>query len=331
MRVLVTGASGFVGSNVVRKLLDKGYGVRVLLRRSSNKKNIDGLDVDISYGDLKDIQSLRKALVGCKGLFHVAASYSFWDADPREFYRVNVDGTMNIIKAAIESDVEKIIYTSSESTLKNTPDNGLVLNDIEDVSGDYKKSKLLAEIEVLKLIKKGLPITILNPTTPIGVGDIKPTPTGKIVVDTLNGKMPAYVNTGLNVIDVEDVARGHVIAFERTDSKSRYLLGNENLTLKQILYMISEIAKIDPPKFQIPLRVAKTFGYIDEFFSGKLLKKPPRIPLAAVETAYKCRFFECAESAREMGIKLNTAREAFRKSIEWFKENDYIDRSRQKN
>lgn len=325
MKVLVTGASGFIGSNLVRSLVATGYEVKALVRRSSNTKNIEGLDIELAYGDLKDSGSLTDALKGCKGLFHVAASYSFWDRDPEEFYRINVEGSLNIIGQGIKEGVEKIIYTSSESTLKPERENGFYkLNDLEAVAGDYKKSKLIAEKEILKLIAQGLPISIINPTTPIGIGDIKPTPTGKIVLDMLNGRMPAFVNTGLNIIDVEDVALGHLKAFEDFKPTKRYLLGNENLSLREILTMISEIAGLKPPRTEIPLRMAKTFAYIDEFISGKVLKRHPRIPLAAVQTAYKSRFFDCEDAAGELGIRLTPAREAFRKSIEWFKKNDYI-------
>ena len=194
MRVLVTGASGFVGSHVARKLLLKGYDVRVLLRESSSKKNVEDLDVDIAYGDLRQIDSLKRALIGCKGLFHVAASYSFWSPYPEEVYKINIEGTLNIIEAAKVQGIERIVYTSSESTLRSFDGRyGYVLNDLDDVAGDYKKSKLLAEKEVVRLIGQGIPINIINPTTPIGSRDIKPTPTGKIVLDMLNGKMPAFV------------------------------------------------------------------------------------------------------------------------------------------
>jgi dihydroflavonol-4-reductase len=275
---------------------------------------------------------LKEALKGCDGLFHVAASYSFWSPDPKETYRINLDGTLNIIEAAIACGIERIVYTSSESTLKSfNGKNDYVLNEVDDVAGDYKKSKLLAEKEVVKLIDDGMPIIIINPTTPIGSRDIKPTPTGKIVLDMLNGRMPAFVNTGLNIIDVEDVAKGHILAFENSDIGKRYLLGNENLTLKEILVLIANIAGLNPPNTQIPLGVAKTFAYIDEFISGKLLRRHPRIPLAAVKTASKFRFFDCTEPVKELGLQLTPIELSFKKSIDWFRENDYIDRARQKN
>ena len=199
------------------------------------------------------------------------------------------------------------------------------------MAGDYKKSKLLAEKEVVRLIGQGIPINIINPTTPIGSRDIKPTPTGKIVLDMLNGKMPAFVNTGLNIIDVEDVAEGHILAFENPDTSKRYLIGNKNLTLRQILALIADIASLRPPKIQIPLGFAKTLAYIDEFISGKVLKRHPRIPLAAVKTASKFRFFDCENPVSELGLELTPIEESFKKSIDWFRENDYIDRTRQKN
>jgi len=327
LKILVTGATGFVGGHIARRLLERGYDVNVLIRKSSNTVNIQGMALNIFYGDLRDRGTLIKALAGCGGLFHIAAMYDFWAADPRDFYRVNVEGTKNIINAALGQGVKKIIYTSSESTLacgKDPDGNGSELAGIGDVYGDYKKSKLLAEIEVLKLCGQGHPIVIVNPTTPIGSGDIRPTPTGRIVLDMLNGAMPAYVNTGLNIIDVEDVARGHILAFEKGGPGERYILGNKNMTLKQILEIIAGIAGTAAPKVQIPLGFAKILAYFDEFISGKILRKPPRAPLAAVRTAYKYKYFDCSFDTDRLGLKLAPVGAAFEKSVRWFRENGYV-------
>lgn len=328
MRVLVTGATGFIGGNVTRKLIENGYKVNVLIRKDSNTLNIDGLPVNIFYGDLRDINSLKKAIVGCKGLFHIAASYKFWSPDPKVVYDINVKGTKNIIQAAFQAGVGRIVYTSSESTIR-IGDDGLLgnekeLNTLNDLAGDYKKSKLLAEMEVLKFCKNGYPIVIVNPTTPIGVGDIKPTPTGKMVVDFLNRKMPAYVNTGLNIIDVEDVAVGHILAFEKGKIGQRYILGNKNLTLKQILDIMGSISNIKPPRIQIPLWVAMFGAGIDEFISGKILKKHPKIPIAAVKTACKFRHFDCSKAISKLGLPQTPVEIAFEKSIRWFREHGYV-------
>ena len=327
MRFMVTGATGFVGSHIVNKLLQEGHDVNVLVRKTSNTRNIQGLPLKVVYGDLRDIDSLKKAASGCNGLFHAAAMYGFWARNPQDFYDINVEGTKNAIEAAVSEGLEKIVYTSSESTLdpgSSMGENGYDLASPDDVFGDYKKSKLLAEIEVLRLCKKGYPVTIVNPTTPIGKGDIYPTPTGRIVLDMLNGAMPAYVNTGLNIIDVEDVAEGHLLAFEKGRCGERYVLGNENLTLKDMLEMIAQIAGLDAPKIQIPLAAARFLAYIDEFLSGKILKKCPRVPLAAVKTAYKFKYYDCTGDAKKLGLDPGPVKPAFEKSIRWFKENGYV-------
>ncbi|MCL6088335.1 MAG: NAD-dependent epimerase/dehydratase family protein [Actinobacteria bacterium] len=337
MKVLVTGATGFIGGNIARKLVENDFEVNVLVRKNSNTLNIDKLPVKISYGDICDKSSLQEALRGCKGLFHAAANYSFWAKNPSSFYEVNVEGTKNIINAAIKAGVEKIIYTSSESTIKlpqikpgniihknNSGINHYEINDISSVSGDYKKSKVLAELEVLKMIEKKLPVIIINPTTPIGPGDVKPTPTGRIILDFINKKMPAYVNTGLNIVDVEDVALGHVLAFQKCEPGTRYVIGNKNLTLKEIFEILEQITKINAPKIEIPLWTAKTLGYMDEFFSGKILRRHPKIPLAAVKTAYHYRFFDCTEDIRKLGINLTPVELSFKKAVKWFKENGYV-------
>jgi len=328
MRVLVTGATGFIGSHVARKLVEEGFEVVALARPQSNTRNLDGCKVRICYGDLKNKQSLEDALKGCRALFHVAASYSLWSPDPKQVYAVNVEGTVNIMEAAVAQGCQKIVYTSSESTIAIPKGSGLgtegAINSPQDVYGHYKRSKVLAEMEVARLCSRGWPITIVNPTTPIGERDIKPTPTGRIVLDFLNGAMPAYINTGLNVVDVEDVARGHVLALEKGKVGQNYILGNKNMSLAEILGLIAKLAKKKPPRFCIPFWAAFSAACVDELVRGRILKRCPRIPLAAVKTARKFRYFDCSKAKNELGFAPGPIEDAFSKSISWFIKEGYV-------
>jgi dihydroflavonol-4-reductase len=327
LRALVTGSTGFIGANIVRELLAAGFEVHVLIRKDSNTFNIDGLPVKIFYGDILDYDSIKEASKKCDALFHAAASYNFWCRDPKKTYEINVQGTLNAIHASLESGVSKIVYTSSESTLKIEKGhigNESRLNSLDDVAGDYKKSKLMAEFEVEKLYQKGYPIVTVNPTAPIGPWDVKPTPTGRIVVDFLNKRMPAYVNTGMNVIDVRDLAKGHLLAYEKGAIGQRYVLGNKNVTLKEIFEIIGGISRIKPPTRSIPIGLAYSFSVFDEFVSGKVLKKCPRVPKAAVETAKKFRYFDCRKAIDDLGLPQSPIEDAFCRSIKWFKENNYV-------
>ncbi|MGM0365308.1 MAG: hopanoid-associated sugar epimerase [Actinomycetota bacterium] len=328
MRVLVTGATGFIGSHVARKLKEEGFEVAVLARPQSDKRNLEGMEARVCHGDLRDRESLKEALKGCGALFHVAASYSFWSPDPAEFYEVNVKGTANIIEEALSLGCRKIVYTSSESTVAIPKGQKLgtegAINRPEDVYSHYKRSKVLAEMEVRRLCEKGWPITIVNPTTPIGERDIKPTPTGRIVLDFLNGAMPAYINTGLNVVDVEDVARGHVLALEKGEAGRNYILGNRNMSLAEILELVAGLAKKKAPRFRIPMWAAFSAACADELIRGKILKKCPRIPLAAVNTARKFRYFDTGRARKELGLVPGPIEEAFSKSINWFIREGYV-------
>ncbi len=312
----------------MRALINRGYGVRALVRKESDRRNIDGLDIDIAIGDLTDSASLPAALEGCDGLFHVAAAYTFWARDPRRIYEANVTGTENILAAACRAGIKKVVYTSSESTLKNpgdgTPGNGLELNNPDALPGDYKKSKCLAERRALEICREGLPLVVVNPTTPIGPYDVKPTPTGSIIVNFLNGKMPAYLNTGLNVVDVEDVAAGHILAMEKGRLGERYVLGNRNLTLHDIFLVLEQMTGIKAPWLNIPLWSALAAAHVDEFVRGGLLRRPPRIPLAAVKAARKFRYFDCTRAVHELGMPQTPVEEAFEKAIRWFRQNGYI-------
>jgi len=326
MKVLVTGATGFIGGNLIRELINQGYQVRALVRKGSNLKYLEGLDLDVAEGDLLDRASLEKALDGCEALFHTAALYTFWAKYPGIIYETNVRGTENILNAARVKGVKRIVYTSSESVVGVRPDgrgNEDVVCDISSIPGDYKKSKFIAENLVFKLCKEGLPVVVVNPTTPIGPCDVKPTPTGRIIVDYLNGKMFACVNTGLNVVDVRDVAKGHILALEKGKPGTRYLLGNRNLTLREIFSILERITGIKAPRIDIPYRIALFAGYVDEFAEGTLLRRYPRIPVAAVRASRKFRHFDCSRAVRELGMPQTPVEVAFEDAVKWFRENGY--------
>jgi dihydroflavonol-4-reductase len=326
MKVLVTGATGFIGGNLVRALLRKGYAVRALVRPASDRRNIAGLDIEVALGDLTEPDTLPPALEGCEGLFHVAAAYTFWTPEPRRIYTANVIGTENILAAARRAGVEKIVYTSSESTLKihgNTPGSEAELNDPDSLPGHYKRSKCLAEIRALEMCREGLPLVVVNPTTPIGPYDVKPTPTGKLVVDFINGKMPGCVNTGLNIVDVGDVAAGHILAMEKGRVGERYVLGNHNLTLREIFLILERLTGVRAPRLNIPIWSALAAAHADEFICG-ILRRKPGIPLAAVKAARKRRYFDCSKAVRELGLPQTPVEAAFEKAIRWFQDNGYV-------
>jgi dihydroflavonol-4-reductase len=328
MKALVTGGTGFIGANIVRELLKQEFDVRVLLRKDSDRRNIEGLSVVECCGDLRDSTSLDNALDGCDVLFHTAASYALWSANPQEVYESNVKGTENILRAAMRTNIKKVIYTSTESTI-GIPHHGIPGNEEmtslpDELSGDYKKSKLMAEKLALKMYRdEGLPLVVVNPTLPIGAYDIKPTPTGQLIVDFLNHKMPAYVDSGLNAVDVQDVALGHVLAYEKGRIGERYILGNKNVTFREILVMLEGITGIEAPKVKFPFWFALGAAYVDEFVSGKVLKKHPRVPLAGVKTARKIRYFDCSRAVIELGMPQTPVETALETAVNWFREKGY--------
>lgn len=279
MRVLVTGATGFVGANLVRALLHNNFTVRILIRPTSRLTSIEGLDVERSTGDLTDSASLTRALRGCDALFHTAAHYSLWESDPSIFDKVNVEGTRRILEIAGRADISKIVYTSSVAAVgfrhDGKPADETIVMDDKDLVGHYKRSKYRAEQLVFEFAEKGLPVVIVNPSAPIGPFDIKPTPTGRIITDFLLGKMPAYMDTGLNCVDVRDVAQGHILALHKGKTGERYILGNANLTFKEILELISEITGRPTPKFRIPYTLAYMAAYCDTLLFGKILNRNP--------------------------------------------------------
>ena len=327
MKVFLTGATGFVGSHVARAYAAQGAELRLLSRATSNKSALEGLAADVVIGDLREPEQLRTALRGCDALVHVAADYRLWVKDPKAMYAANVDGTRELLRIAREEGVAKAVYTSSVATMGFKSDLTIVDEttpvSLKDMIGHYKRSKFLAEQEAIAAARAGQHVMILNPTTPIGPGDAKPTPTGRIVVDFLNRKFPAYVDTGLNLVDVDEVARMHVAALDRGRPGERYILGGENLTLKQILDRMSAITGLPSPRMKVPHAVAMAFAFFDETITGKLRGKEPRATVEAVRMGKKYMFASSAKAERELGFKVVPIYNALRAAIEWFIAHDY--------
>jgi dihydroflavonol-4-reductase len=327
MITLVTGASGFLGSHVARQVAARGERVRVLLRPASQTRAIEGLPVERMAGDLRDAASLVRALEGVSRVYHVAADYRLWARDPQEIYESNVAGTRNLLEAARRARVERFIYTSTVATIA-VPRTGSLPNEatsagLDEMIGHYKRSKFLAEQEAQRAAAEGLPVVIVNPTTPVGPGDWKPTPTGRILLDFLNGRMPGYVDTGLNVVAVEDAAAGHLLAAERGQVGQRYILGGRNMTLKEILDVLSGISGRPAPRLRLPHAVALFAGYADTLVS-RLLSRVPQIPLEGVRMARHKMFVDCSKAPRELGFTAGPVEQALERAVRWYQENGYL-------
>jgi dihydroflavonol-4-reductase len=320
---LVTGATGFIGWHVARKLLARGHTVRALVRPGSKVRE---LEVEEATGDLRDRESLDRAVVGCGLVFHVAADYRLWAKDPGELYRSNVEGTRNLLTAARDGGVARVVYTSTVGCI-GIPDEGLGSEDLEvhleEMTGAYKRSKFQAEQVALEFASAGLPVVIVNPTAPIGDHDFKPTPTGKIVVDYLKGDMPAFVDTGLNLVDVADAAEGHLLAGERGRSGQRYILGCENLTLEQILTRLAELSGGKAPRWRIPYGVAYAAGLASTGWAN-VTGHEPRAPLDAVKMARKKMFVSVDKAKRELGFNPGPVEGALKRAVDWFRTNGYV-------
>jgi dihydroflavonol-4-reductase len=330
MNVFITGATGFVGGHVARAYAAQGATLRLLTRKTSNVAGLEGLAADTVVGDLRQPEQLRSALAGCDVLVHVAADYRLWVPDPKEMYAANVDGTRELLKLAREVGVAKVVYTSSVATMGFKRD-GTIVDEatpvgITDMIGHYKRSKFLAEQEAIAAARSGQHVMILNPTTPIGPNDAKPTPTGRIIVDFLNRNFPAYVDTGLNLVDVEEVARMHVVALDRGTPGERYILGGENLTLKQILDRLSAITGLPSPTMKVPHAVAMAFAFFDENITGKLRGKEPRATVEAVRMGRKMMFATAARAERDLGFEVLPVYTAMRSAVEWFLAHGYAPR-----
>lgn len=327
MLAFVTGATGFLGSHVARVLSESGADLRLLVRPTSDLRNIQGLRSDLAVGDLREPETFAKALAGCDALFHVAADYRIWVRDPNEMYRSNVDGTRFLLSAAQKYGVRRLVYTSSVATMGFKADGSPADEDspvsLNDMIGPYKRSKFLAEQVAVDAAKSGVDVVIVNPTTPVGEQDIKPTPTGRIVVDFLKKKFPAYVDTGLNLVDATECARGHVAALENGKRGERYILGGENLTLKQILDRLASITGLPSPTVKVPHFVALGAAVVDELWTGRIRGKEPRATVDAVRMGRKKMFVTSAKAEREIAWKILSVEAALRRATDWFRANGY--------
>ena len=329
MKTFITGATGFVGSAVLRRLLKEGHTVVALVRATSDKSNVVGLPVEVVIGDLTDPDSFAAALAGCDCVFHVAADYRLWVPKPPEMYESNVTGTRNLMLAALKAGVKRIVYTSSVATLGLNSD-GMPADEstpvrFSDMIGHYKRSKFLAEVEVKRLVEEqNLPAVIVNPSTPVGPRDIRPTPSGRVIIDAASGRIPAYVDTGLNLINVDDVAVGHLLALDRGKVGRRYILGGQNMTLREFLTQVAIIANQSPPKVRLPQSLVLPIAYLAEGWARLTDRGEPLITVDGVKLSKKKMFFSSERAMHELGFRPGPVEEALRDAVTWFRENNYL-------
>jgi dihydroflavonol-4-reductase len=328
-QALVTGATGFIGANVVRALLDKGRAVKVLVRPGGDRRNCDGLNVEICEGDLRDAASLVPAVQGCDEVYHVAADYRFWARDWAEIQQSNVRGTQNLLEECLKQNVARVVYTSTVGTIglsgQPSPGNESTPMDPHQVTSHYKRSKIEAEEVALDMVTRGLPLVIVNPSTPIGPWDRKPTPTGKVIVDFARGKMPAFVETGLCFVDVRDVALGHILAAERGKVGERYILGNENLSLSAFLAKLSPLVGRAAPKVKIPYALAWLSGQMSTAWSDWVTHEPPAVAIEAVKMSRRFMYFDSSKASRELGYAPRPLEDALRDAVNWFANNGFFE------
>jgi dihydroflavonol-4-reductase len=326
-KTLVTGGTGFVGRAVVVELLAAGREVRVLAR-SPDHPALEGLEVEIVQGDLRDPASLKSAVTGCSHLFHVAADYRLWVPNPADMYAANVQGTRNLLSAAADAGVSRVVYTSTVGALGNPGDGTPGTEDtpvsLADMVGHYKRSKFLAEQVALEFAAQNLPVVLVHPSTPVGPWDSRPTPTGQMIVDFLKNRMPAYLETGLNLVHVRDVAQGHLLAEERGRVGEKYILGHQNLSLSQVFGLLGEISGRPAPKIRLPYRPILALAYLNEFWSRYVSHRPPRVPLTPIQMAKKYMYFDSSKAVRDLGLPQTPVRMALEEAVNWFKEKGYV-------
>ncbi len=327
MNVLVTGATGFIGFHVAKLLLERGFHVKALVRDERGAQAVRDLGAELVKGDIRDAEAVVRAVKGCSHVYHLAADYRLWVPDPDTMYEINVQGTRNILRAALMLSVEKVVYTSTVGVLgagsNSKPTREEDPADIRDMVGHYKLTKFMAEREAGEFINKGLAVVIVNPSTPIGSMDRKPTPTGKIIVDFLNGKIPAYLDTGLNFVDVEDVALGHLLAAEHGKAGQRYILGNRNMTLREFFGSLANAAGKKPPSVRLPYLPVLIAAHVNEALSRWMTGRQPMIPLTGVKMARNYMYYDCSKAVRELQLPQHPVEAAIEKAIQWFEDNGY--------
>ena len=327
MKVLVTGATGFIGGNLARELWRLGDEVRALIRPGSNKLTIEDTGVVPVEGDILDRPSIERAVEGCEAVFHVAASYTFWSRDPAGVFRTNVEGTMNVLEAARKAGVSRTVYTSTVGTI-GIPRNGLgteeTVIDPKSVHGHYKGSKFQAERKAMAIAAAGMPLVVVNPTAPVGPWDVKPTPTGKMVLDFLRQKVPVYLKTGMNLVDVADVVEGHILALEKGQSGERYILGNQNVSLIEIFSILSRLTGLSAPRIRAPYWLVVGLGYADRLIEGSLLRREPVIPVEGILASKTPAYVSCEKAVRELGQRRRPIEDALKQAIDWFDAHGYI-------
>ena len=326
MKKLVTGATGFIGSAIARELLKDGQEVKVLLRKTSDTRNIDNLDVERAIGDIRDTESMKKAMEGCDSLYLTAAYFAHWAPNPKLLYDVNVGGTKATLQAALEAGLEKVVYTSTNNAIAASgpvPANEEKIFNYWESGDHYSMSKYIAENEARIFITRGLPVVIVNPTLVIGINDLKPTPSGQMIIDVARQKMPGYIDGGVNIIDVEDVARGHLLAAKKGRIGERYLFGNQNITVHDYLHLIAKIAGVNPPTLKLPYSVALTLGHLFEFTSS-ITKKPPLVTASEVRIGKMTEWYDCSKAVNELGLPQTPIEETIQKALNWFESNGYF-------
>ncbi len=327
MNVLVTGGSGYIGSAVVRQLLETKEDVKILVRETDDLRNLEGLDVELVYGDITDFHSITRALQGCDRIFHLAAIYAIWLPNPKMMYWVNVQGTKNVLEACLQKKIEKVVYTSSVAALgahgKDHPANESAQFNLWHTRDDYYISKYRAEQLALDYFRRGLPVVIVNPTNPCGAHDIMPTPNGQLIINILKGKLPGYVDGGINVSDIGDTAKGHVLAMEKGRGGEKYVLGNTNVSVKEYFDLIAQLGGGKAPSIRIPKSAAVVSGYLYQLLA-EVTRKPPVTTAAWVRVGSEYSFWDSSKAIKELGMLQTPIRESIRSAIDWFKENDYI-------